>query len=45
VHNFTENADATLLLGFEGLAVTRVERGDDGHRVVHVVTDDAAARA
>ncbi|GLX03033.1 hypothetical protein [Microtetraspora sp. NBRC 16547] len=46
MHNTTEiSSDATLLLGLEGLAVTAVERGDDGHCVAHVVTDDEAARA
>ncbi|WP_433421412.1 ISL3 family transposase [Microtetraspora malaysiensis] len=46
MHNTTEiSSNATLLLGLEGLAVTAVERGDDGHRVAHVVTDDEAARA
>ncbi|GAA0438096.1 hypothetical protein Acor_76610 [Acrocarpospora corrugata] len=45
MHNTIETcSDATLLLGLEGLAVTRVERREDGHRVVHVITDDETAR-
>lgn len=39
------SSDATLLLALEGVAVVRVERDDDGHRVVHVITDDETARA
>jgi hypothetical protein len=37
--------DVTLLLGLGGVAVVRVDRNDDGHRVVHVIIDDEAARA
>ena len=33
----------TLLLGLPGVAVSRVERHDDGTRVVHVVTADEYA--
>jgi len=36
--------DATLLLGLDGVQVDRVEVGDDGLRLVHVVTGDPAAR-
>jgi transposase len=35
---------ATRLLGLEGLAVRRVETGEGGARVVHVVTADPLAR-
>jgi transposase len=46
VNNFTETAsDATLLLGLEGVAVLRVDVDGDGHRTVHVVTDDETATA
>ena len=35
----------TLLFGLPGLRVQRVERRDDGTRVVHVATDEPAAAA
>jgi transposase len=37
--------DTTLLLDLEGLAVDRVERLADGSRLVHLMTDEATARA
>ncbi|TDD15498.1 hypothetical protein [Nonomuraea diastatica] len=39
------SSDATLLLGLEGMAVMRVEVDQDGHRTVHVSTDDESAKA
>src|SRR4051794_19107350 len=46
VNNSTETvSDATLLLGLEGVAVLRVDVDGDGHRTVHVVTDDETATA
>jgi transposase len=45
VNNFIEaDSDATLLLGLDGLAVERVETGEGGLPVVHVVTSDFTAR-
>jgi transposase len=35
----------TILFGLPGVRVRHVERGDDGGRLVHVVTDDGAAAA
>ena len=35
----------TLLFGLAGMRVARVERAGDGGRVVHTVTDEAAAAA
>ena len=35
----------TLLFGLPGVRVDRVEQGDDGTRVVHVVTADESAAA
>ena len=37
--------DTTLLADLEGLAVDRVERLADGSRLVHLITNDATARA
>jgi transposase len=46
VNNSIEtSSDATLLLGLEGMAVMRVEVDQDGHRTVHVSTDDESAKA
>ncbi|MEO3838227.1 hypothetical protein ABGB13_39675, partial [Nonomuraea sp. B10E8] len=46
VNNSIEtSSDTTLLLGLEGMAVMRVEVDQDGHRTVHVRTDDESAKA
>jgi hypothetical protein len=45
VNNCIESCEqATRLLGLDGLAVTGVETGEGGVRIVHLVTADRLAR-